>query len=95
MSCQVVGTRIEKFGVTIDRFKKKKEQQPQNSINPHYPIFKTKSKARQEEVGFGRTTNQDRQEKSLHNGVFYEDTNNLENVSKGLNSKMRSKKVGF
>ena len=53
---KVNGSKVEKFGVTIDRFKSKRGWEAQTSITPVYPDYKAASKARQEAVGFGRTT---------------------------------------
>ena len=89
------GSKVQKFGVTIDRFKTKKGYQAQTYITPIYPDYKASSKARQEAVGFGRTTKDDPEDKKVHNGVFYEDHKTLENISKKTLLKSKSHKVGF
>lgn len=64
------------------RINKDKIRQAQTFINPVHPTFKKSSQANQELVGFGKGTKEEKETEPIHNGVFYQDLNNLENISK-------------
>lgn len=81
---QTSGKKIEKFGVTMERFRvnKNKVREAQTFINPVHPTFKKTSQASQDLVGFGKGTKGEKELEPVHNGVFYQDVKSLENVSK-------------
>jgi hypothetical protein len=72
-----ISSKVGKFGATMERFKQEKYSS-QALLAPTIPDYKISTNAKQENVGFGKTTKEaDLKPNQPHTGVFYEDYNNL------------------
>ena len=80
----------------MERFKPQRVPLTHALVAPVIPDYKVSTNARQEDVGFGRSTKQAKMKSNkTHNGAFYEDYASLQHKTLKTRYKVRKDNVCF